>query len=182
VSGSSPTQEAIEQIKQRTDKGLPEGFESEFNLTPPAAVGKKTLSTRVALALSSKQKKTNISTVKCQKKFNKILLASKIVFNSSSAVIKKSSYKTLKQLADIANQCTSYNIHVHGHTDTTGRNQLNQRLSKKRAQAVANYLTKKGVNPKHVHAIGHGSSKPVAGNNTSEGRARNRRIELTVED
>jgi outer membrane protein OmpA-like peptidoglycan-associated protein len=97
-------------------------------------------------------------------------------------VIKKSSYKVLNKLADVASRCTSHKINVHGHTDTTGRNKLNQRLSKKRAQAVAAYLAKKGVNPKYVHAVGHGSSKPIASNNTSAGRARNRRIELTVED
>jgi len=194
VSGSSPTKEAIEQIKQQTAKGLPEGFTSSFNLTPPEAVADSALvsstgkreqiasSSSVAVPTSTRKKVTQISSKKCQRKFNKVLAEGKIYFTSSSAVIKKSSYKALNKLADVARQCSSHKINVHGHTDTTGRNKLNQRLSKKRAQAVATYLAKKGVNPKYVHAVGHGSSKPIASNNTSAGRARNRRIELTVED
>jgi OOP family OmpA-OmpF porin len=193
VSGSSPTAEAVEQIKQQTAKGLPKGFTSSFNLTPPEAVADSALasppSERKMAAVppsvvpSPRRKRIKqISSKKCQRKFNTVLAESKIYFTSSSSVIKKSSYKVLNKLAGVASRCTSHKINVHGHTDTTGRNKLNQRLSKKRAQAVAAYLAKKGVNPKYVHAVGHGSSKPIASNNTSAGRARNRRIELTVED
>lgn len=184
VSGSTPTTEAIEQIKQKTAEGLPKGFVSSFNLTPPAAITAVDKSANLAekKTVSTKKKSSQISSKKCQKKFNNVLAKSKIHFNSSSAVIKKSSYTALNKLAGIASECTSHSINVHGHTDTTGRNQLNQRLSKKRAQAVANYLAKKGVSQKHVRSIGHGSSKPIASNDTSAGRARNRRIELTIED
>lgn len=191
VSGSSPTQEAIEQVKQQTENSLPEGFESSFNLTPPAVIAITAGSARLVKESSpentkqetKKDKKiTQISSKKCQKKFNSALKSSNIYFNSSSAVIKKSSYKVLKKIANVAGQCTSHKIRVHGHTDATGISRLNKSLSKKRAQAVVNYLVKKGVSPKHVRVIGHGSSKPVASNKTAEGRKRNRRIELTVED
>ncbi len=188
VSGSSPTEEAVEQIKQQTVKGLPKGFTSSFNLTPPEAVADSVLASptperKIAAAPTPRRKKIKqFSSKKCQRKFNDVLAESKIYFTSSSAVIKKSSYKALNKLAGVASRCTSHKINVHGHTDTTGRNKLNQRLSKKRAQAVAAYLAEKGVNPRYVHAVGHGSKKPIASNNTSAGRARNRRIELTVED
>ncbi|HHL19205.1 MAG TPA: BON domain-containing protein [Thiothrix sp.] len=188
VSGSTPTEEAVEQIKQQTAKGLPKGFTSSFNLTPPKAVADSALASpsqerKIAVASTPRRKKIKqFSSKKCQQKLNKVLAESKIYFTSSSAVIKKSSYKVLNKLASVASRCTSHKINVHGHTDITGRNKLNQRLSKKRAQAVADYLAKKGVNPKYIHAVGHGSKKPIASNNTSAGRARNRRIELTVED
>lgn len=118
----------------------------------------------------------------CQRQLSKVLRARKVYFNSSSAVIKKSSRKVLNRLAAVAKKCSSHKIRVHGHTDATGRNKLNKKLSRLRAQAVVNYLAKKGVNAKHLKAVGHGSSKPIASNKTPKGRARNRRIELTVED
>lgn len=190
LSGSSPSKEAVEQLKQQTANtlGLPDGFESSFNLAPPtevdqpeSPVGENNVTSVDNIATEQTQT-SQISLKKCQHKFNKILADRKIVFNSSSAKIKKSSHKILGQLAHVANQCSLHNINVHGHTDTTGRNQLNQKLSKKRAQAVVKYLTKEGIDPKHIRAIGHGSNKPIASNDTSAGRARNRRIELTVED
>lgn len=188
VSGSSPTKEAVEQVKQQTANGLPQGFTSSFSLTPPDAIANFSgannadATSPVAMADGGGQQTTPMSVKNCQQQFDQILANSKIYFNSSSATIKKSSYKVLNRLATTASQCTAYNIKVHGHTDATGRNTLNQQLSKQRALAVAEYLTKQGVSPKHVRAIGHGSSQPIASNQTSEGRARNRRIELTVEN
>lgn len=188
VSGSRPSKVAIEQVKQQTANDLPKGFTSSFSLTPPDAlarfsgVNRENAASPVVAPTADDQPVADMSVKNCQQQFDKILANSKIYFNSSSATIKKSSYQTLNRLATTASQCTAYNIKVHGHTDATGRNALNQQLSKKRALAVAEYLTKKGVNPKHIRAIGHGSSQPIASNRTSEGRARNRRIELTVEN
>jgi OOP family OmpA-OmpF porin len=67
-----------------------------------------------------------------------------------------------------------------GHTDAVGGDAYNQRLSVKRAEAVKNYLTSKGVEKNRVYTEGKGEKQPVADNKTGEGRAKNRRVEIEV--
>jgi OOP family OmpA-OmpF porin len=67
---------------------------------------------------------------------------------------------------------------VHGHTDSTGSEAHNQRLSEARANAVRDYFIKQGIAPERVRAKGFGETMPVASNDTAEGRAMNRRVEL----
>ena len=68
-----------------------------------------------------------------------------------------------------------------GYTDSTGPAEYNQKLSERRASTVALYLQGRGVAQERLAAIGHGENRPVAGNNTAEGRARNRRVEITLD-
>ena len=70
---------------------------------------------------------------------------------------------------------------VEGHTDSIGSNAYNQRLSERRANAVADYMESKGIATSRITTKGWGKSKPVADNRTKEGRARNRRVEITEE-
>ncbi|MCU0562119.1 MAG: OmpA family protein [Desulfobacterales bacterium] len=67
---------------------------------------------------------------------------------------------------------------VSGFTDSTGSEAHNQRLSEARAKAVCDYFIKQGIAPEHVRAKGFGETNPVASNDTLEGRAMNRRVEL----
>ena len=67
-----------------------------------------------------------------------------------------------------------------GHTDADGEDGFNQALSEKRAQAVADYLVKAGLPADRFTAMGYGSTQPVAGNDTDEGKAQNRRIDFVV--
>jgi outer membrane protein OmpA-like peptidoglycan-associated protein len=71
-------------------------------------------------------------------------------------------------------------IAVEGHTDSTGSDEYNQGLSIRRAAAVRDYLEKKGIDPGRMTIEGYGETKPVASNDTDEGRAQNRRVELRV--
>ena len=71
-------------------------------------------------------------------------------------------------------------IEVVGHTDDVGDNDYNQKLSEQRAQAVAKYLIKSGVDASKIVAMGAGERMPVASNATEEGRADNRRVEVLV--
>ncbi len=71
-------------------------------------------------------------------------------------------------------------IEIGGHTDNTGSAAANERLSQQRAESVRNFLIKEGVSPKALTARGYGASNPVAGNDTGEGRFKNRRIEYTA--
>jgi outer membrane protein OmpA-like peptidoglycan-associated protein len=69
---------------------------------------------------------------------------------------------------------------AEGHTDTVGSAEYNQKLSERRADAVRRYLINGGIMPERIRTEGFGESKPVASNDTDEGRAQNRRVELRV--
>jgi outer membrane protein OmpA-like peptidoglycan-associated protein len=67
---------------------------------------------------------------------------------------------------------------VQGHTDSTAAAEYNQKLSEARARAVSDYFIKQGISPGRIRAVGFGETRPVAANDTLEGRALNRRVEL----
>ena len=69
---------------------------------------------------------------------------------------------------------------VEGHTDSSGTAAVNNELSRKRAEAVRDYLVERGVPADRITAEGHGADQPVAENSTAEGRANNRRVEIVV--
>ena len=103
-----------------------------------------------------------------------------IQFESGKDVIKKSSNIILDQIAKVLIDNKSYLVEVQGHTDNVGKPELNQLLSEKRANAVRNYLISKGVEEKRITAKGYGDTKPVASNKTTQGKAKNRRVEFIV--
>jgi outer membrane protein OmpA-like peptidoglycan-associated protein len=70
---------------------------------------------------------------------------------------------------------------ITGHTDNVGSQKFNQDLSLKRAQAVKNWLVKKGIKSNRMRTVGRGLNEPVASNETEEGRAENRRMEFYVQ-
>ncbi|HFC92804.1 MAG TPA: BON domain-containing protein [Leucothrix mucor] len=125
--------------------------------------------------------KQEITSKDCQKKFNTIL-KTPIYFKSSSDSVQKKSIAVLNKLALAAKECGRFNLVVHGHSDSTGKALLNKKLSHGRAKMVVKYLIKQKIDAKRLTAQGHGSSKPVASNKTNAGRARNRRIEITIEE
>jgi outer membrane protein OmpA-like peptidoglycan-associated protein len=89
-----------------------------------------------------------------------------------------------KRLADVANALkeTKSPLIVVGHTDSTGSDETNQRLSEQRAKAVRQYLVSQGIEDGRIRAEGMGESQPIADNTTPEGRANNRRVEIIVEN
>lgn len=88
----------------------------------------------------------------------------------------------MRPIALILSQNPDAVIEINGHTDSTGSEAYNQKLSERRAQAVVNYLVENyGVNPDQLKAIGHGEMMPIADNATSEGRRANRRVETSVQ-
>ncbi len=101
-------------------------------------------------------------------------------FARAKADLTSESTQTLRELAEIAKECPAFNIEIEGHTDAEGTDERNQRLSDRRAQAVADFLAREGVNAGRMATVGHGASRPIADNATPEGRARNRRIEFVV--
>jgi len=103
-----------------------------------------------------------------------------ISFESGSATIKEESYESLKKLAGLLNKHPEIKTRVEGHTDKSGDAKKNLALSKKRAKAVQDYLVKNGESIHNIDSKGYGSEKPIASNDTKEGRAKNRRVEIIV--
>lgn len=110
----------------------------------------------------------------------RIALPAGVTFETDSAEINPSFRAPLRDVAGTLNAYPESYIDVIGHTDNTGSPQYNQDLSVRRAEAVANELTFRGVNPARIAAYGLGETQPVASNATPEGRAQNRRVEIRV--
>lgn len=87
---------------------------------------------------------------------------------------------TLDRLAGIFKEYPKSVILVEGHTDSTGGDDYNMALSKRRAQAVTDYLVSQGIDAGRFTTKWYGESQPIADNSTSEGRAKNRRVELGI--
>jgi outer membrane protein OmpA-like peptidoglycan-associated protein len=101
-------------------------------------------------------------------------------FAFDSAEITSESEVILDAAADSLKESPGVRVEVAGHTDSTGPEAYNEGLSKRRAQAVFDYLTGQGIDASRLDAAGYGESRPVADNGTRDGRAQNRRVELNV--
>jgi len=103
-----------------------------------------------------------------------------IEFETGSAVIRSSSYRTLDEIFESAVVAEGLKVGVNGYTDNKGLDDVNIPLSEKRAAAVKDYLIRKGLKEGQIESKGFGSTKPVADNSTEEGRSRNRRVEIVL--
>ncbi|WP_295362036.1 OmpA family protein [Arenimonas sp.] len=103
-----------------------------------------------------------------------------ITFAFNSSTLNQRAYGVLDRVADTLREYDQTLIEVAGHTDSVGSEAYNQRLSEQRAQAVANYLTSRGISGQRLMVFGAGELHPVASNETEAGRAENRRVELTI--
>jgi len=103
-----------------------------------------------------------------------------INFKPSSAEFDESAKTLLDKVADFLIKHPKIKVQVNGHTDIGKDQDYNIRLSTQRALAIVNYLKAKGVNPAQLSYKGYGNAKPIADNNTVEGRALNRRIEFEI--
>jgi outer membrane protein OmpA-like peptidoglycan-associated protein len=110
----------------------------------------------------------------------KITLGSGILFDFNSYQLKPESIKTLDTVYNFLSKIASEKIVVEGYTDNVGSKSYNLKLSRERAQAVANYLIAKGVPPEKLKIVGYGEEKPLFPNDTEEHRAKNRRVEIKV--
>jgi OOP family OmpA-OmpF porin len=102
-------------------------------------------------------------------------------FEFDSAELKGASSVVLDVAIDSLKGCPNIPVRVEGHTDSVGNDDYNQRLGLRRAQAVRQYFTNGGVSASRISAKSFGESRPIASNDTDEGRALNRRVELHAE-
>jgi outer membrane protein OmpA-like peptidoglycan-associated protein len=110
-----------------------------------------------------------------------VTFKSDIMFGVDAASLKPGAYDEISRVARVLNQYPQTNITIAGHTDSTGAAAHNMQLSEKRAANVKNALVGEGVNPARMTAVGYGASKPVADNDTPEGRQMNRRVTILIE-
>lgn len=102
-------------------------------------------------------------------------------FEFRKAVIRRKSYPSLNALAALLTENPAFRLRLAGHTDQVGTAAFNLELSRQRAQAVRTYLLRQGVLPaERIVVEGYGATVPLASNKTAAGRARNRRVEMTV--
>jgi outer membrane protein OmpA-like peptidoglycan-associated protein len=103
-----------------------------------------------------------------------------VTFAHDSASLNAEFHTVLNKVAETLREYDKTVIEVAGHTDSTGSDQYNQQLSERRANSVAQYLSAQGVPASRMVTVGAGEVHPVASNDTPEGRAQNRRVEITI--
>lgn len=109
-----------------------------------------------------------------------IIVVENILFNSGKSSLKASSFSGLDKLANLLIKNDKIRVEVSGHTDNVGSATVNKRISKARALTVKNYLVSRGVESERFEYVGYGFDKPIAPNDTEEGRSTNRRVEIKV--
>ena len=110
-----------------------------------------------------------------------VALEEKLLFQSGSATVDKKGEDALKKIAGVLEKTEGIDIVIEGHTDNVGSAKLNWELSTKRATAIVNMLQENSkIDPKRFTAAGHGMYQPLADNETKEGKAKNRRIDIVL--
>lgn len=108
------------------------------------------------------------------------LILRDLYFDFDKSTLLQQSYNELVKLMDLLNRYPKMKIEIAGHTDNRGTAEYNMKLSENRARAVLNYLIDHGIEGKRLSYTGYGKSRPISTNDTEEGRANNRRVEVTI--
>ena len=111
----------------------------------------------------------------------RVTMTSQTAFDTNSSNIKPGFETTMNKVADVVVRYGKTSLTVVGHTDNVGSDDYNQKLSERRAHAVAQYLAGRRVDPIRLAVSGRGESQPIASNGTESGRQQNRRVEIYVE-
>lgn len=105
----------------------------------------------------------------------------KVQFDSDKAVVKEKYHNEIKKVADFMNQYPKTNAVIEGHADNTHTAEYNQRLSEARASSVRQYLIDNfKIQASRLKAVGYGLTRPIASNNTEDGKQRNRRVQAVI--
>ncbi|CAN5538847.1 OmpA family protein [soil metagenome] len=110
----------------------------------------------------------------------KITFDSGILFDIDSDELKSAAKENITNLSEILNKYEDTNILIEGHTDVTGPEDHNQKLSERRAASVADYAKSIGVDNNRITTVGYGENQPIADNDTDAGRRENRRVEVAI--
>ena len=123
----------------------------------------------------------------CPKKYtlvevkkDRIVIKQQVHFATAKWKVLPDSYALLDQVVQVLRDQPAMRLSIEGHTDSVGGEAMNMKLSQARAEAVRDYLVKKGVATERLEAVGFGPTKPIASNKSETGRARNRRTEFRI--
>ncbi|MDH5719885.1 MAG: PQQ-binding-like beta-propeller repeat protein [Spirochaetia bacterium] len=128
------------------------------------------------IIIEKNKDKATLSLKKIKK--NKNYTAEGVYFETNKAYLKKESLPMLEKIKLILKENSKLNLEIQGHTDSTGKREYNLELSRKRANAAAEYLIKNGISAERLKIKGFGPDKPIADNNTDQGRSKNRRTDF----
>jgi outer membrane protein OmpA-like peptidoglycan-associated protein len=103
-----------------------------------------------------------------------------ILFDFGKTTIRSESASTIQDISNLMKKYPTVNFEIEGHTDSSGSDKTNQRVSEQRAKAVHDYLVGLGMEDARLHYVGYGESRPVADNKTKAGRQENRRVNISV--
>lgn len=109
-----------------------------------------------------------------------IILGGELLFEINKSILRSKHFETLNSIVDYLRLYPERSVRISGHTDNTGKEPHNLRLSKQRADVVAEYLVDNGIDINRVETSGLSSAKPIAANTTDQGRKKNRRVELLI--
>jgi outer membrane protein OmpA-like peptidoglycan-associated protein len=122
-----------------------------------------------------------IATIKSEDKRVVITLSGEVLFKTNEATLLPMAQQRLDKVAQVLKeQGDGKPIVIEGHTDSRGKNEYNEDLSRRRAESVRSYLVGQGVPSDMVQAVGRGENEPIADNRSPEGRANNRRVEIII--
>jgi len=109
-----------------------------------------------------------------------IMNMSDVLFDFGKATLRPAAREKLAKVSGILLAYPSLKVRVEGNTDNVGSDEFNQTLSEKRAEAVRDYLVSQNVSPDSLTSIGYGKTRPIASNDTADGRQQNRRVEMVM--
>lgn len=171
---------AAEEARRRAEAEARQKAEAEARQKAEAEARQKAATEARQKAEAEARQRQQQVAVACVDTMKTLLREGVLLFDTARSTIAATSFPTLNRIAEAANRCPDVRIEIEGHTDTDGAPDRNQRLSERRAQAVADYLVRAGVRADRLSFIGYGEGRPVAPNDTPENKSLNRRIEFSV--
>jgi outer membrane protein OmpA-like peptidoglycan-associated protein len=135
---------------------------------------------RVSIPPDYAEESYNLDVSLIKVKVGKKVILNNILFQTGKSILTTASFEELDRLYNILTDNPTMRVEISGHTDKTGSEPVNFKLSEARAKAVVDYLIKKGIVPARMEFRGFGSLQPIADNATAEGRTQNRRVEFKI--
>ena len=167
-------QAAALQAKKEAEAAAALQAQRDAEAAAAAAAAKKAQQEKDAAALAA------VGKVQTLEDEISVVLSNDILFELGKTELSDSSKQTLNYAVEILNQIPERSLIVEGHTDSTGPEEFNMKLSEQRAKIVYDYMLEKGLQMKEVNYKGYGETRPVADNETKEGRIANRRVEFRI--
>jgi outer membrane protein OmpA-like peptidoglycan-associated protein len=167
-----------EQALQSSAQGNAQALEQTQQELDQARAAQNKAEQTAAVALRSL---ADIATVSQELRGMVITLPGRVLFPTGGSELSASARQSLERVSQVLSSHSSgMEIMIEGHTDSRGADSNNMQLSEARAQAVRQYLVERGVDSERLRAVGRGETAPIADNDTPDGRATNRRVEIVV--